>query len=104
MSNVSIKRPALDVTTSPQATCSEEAYSADPDSHRWCCQPHLAREAAISDIMADNRKNGEMNPEVWPPVLDADAFDVAGAGAATAQSAAANAGPAPSDATLDDLE
>ena len=102
--SVSIKRPALDVTTSPQVTCSEEAYSADPDSHRWCCQPHLAREAAISDIMADKRKNGEMNPEVWPPVLDADAFDVSGAGAATAQSAAANAGPAPSDATLDDLE
>ena len=101
---VKVDRPPVDTQMSPRATCEPGSYEADPDGHRWCCQPHSTREAAISDLLATRRASGELNPETWPPVLDADAFDVTGTTDATAATVEVDVRPQPGGATVDDLE
>ena len=49
-------------------------------------------------------KRGELNPQVWPPVVDADAFEVSPTGAAQGDPGAGAAEPVPDDVTMDDLE
>lgn len=101
---VKVDRPGVDAQMSPRPDCEPCSYATDPEGHQWCCQPHTEREAAISDLLAEKRASGELNPQTWPPVLDADAFDVTGATDATAESVDVDARPQPDGATLDDLE
>lgn len=73
----------------------------DPDAHQWCCRPHSAAEAEWSDDLAERRANGRLNPEVWPPVIDQDRFDVDGT---TDLTATLDPRPMPDGLTRDDLE
>ena len=46
-----------------------------------------------------------MNPQAWPPIIDADQFDVSPTGAPTdADAAATDATSAPDSLTIDDLD
>ena len=72
-----VDRPAPDTNSAPKADCTEMSYSDDPVGHKYCCRPHEDSEAEWSDTLAERRARGELNPEVWPPVVDADAFEVA---------------------------
>ena len=72
---LAVERPALDGLAAPKATCTPSSYATDPDGHQWCCRPHAAAEAEWSDTIAERRAKGELNPEVWPPVVDQDRFD-----------------------------
>lgn len=102
--SINVDRPKVDDQSAPKATCTPESYELSPDDHRYCCQPHLAREAAISDLMARRRRDGELNPQIWPPVMDQDSFDVAAHGEATSESATVESTQAPAVMTLDDLD
>jgi hypothetical protein len=73
---IAVKRPSLDNQSAPKATCTPDAYSADPEAHKWCCRPHTVAEAEWSDTLAQRRARGELNPEVWPPLIDEERFDV----------------------------
>ncbi|MGI5232562.1 hypothetical protein [Actinoallomurus sp. CA-142502] len=73
---IAVKRPSLDNQSAPRATCTPDAYSADPETHEWCCRPHTVAEAQWSDTLAERRGRGELNPEVWPPLIDEERFDV----------------------------
>ena len=56
-------------------------------------------------MLAERARRGELNPQTWPPVVDADAFEVvAGGRAAWATRCAAPASAAPDDVTVDDLD
>ena len=80
---IKVDRPGLDGISAPKPTCTENSYTDDPDAHQWCCRPHEIAEAATSDYFAEQRKLGKMNPEVWPPVIDAESLDVTAVGAPT---------------------
>jgi hypothetical protein len=101
---INVPRPQPDQQMAPKSDCLPESYAQDPAGHQWCCKPHTVREAEISDLMAQRREAGELNPQAWPPVLDADAFDVTGAGDETADTVAAEAPAQPDGLTQDDLE
>lgn len=83
--DASVARPGVDTQWAPEASCLEENYYDDPDAHRWCCKPHEVGEAEWSDTLAERRANGELNPQVWPPVIDIDGFDVIGDDEASAE-------------------
>ena len=102
---IAVKRPALDRRSAPKDDCHEHSYSIDPDAHQWCCRSHEDAEAEFSDVLADRRSRGELNPEVWPPVIDDDEFDTPAVGSPTAEteSASAEAGPG-EHLTIDDLD
>ena len=78
--------------------------ATDPLGHQCCCRPHEDIEAEWSDRLAERRERGELNPQVWPPVVDGDAFEVSPAGAALGDPAAEPAEAVPDDVTMDDLE
>lgn len=99
-----VDRPSPDTTSAPRADCTPEAYGEDPDGHAWCCRPHEASEAKWSDELAARRTRGELNPQVWPPVVDDDAFEVSPSGAAVGDAATLPAQPAPDHVTADDLD
>lgn len=82
-----VARPGVDTQWSPKAECLEENYYDDPEAHQWCCKPHEVGEAEWSDTLAERRANGELNPQVWPPVIDIDGFDVIGDEEITAEDA-----------------
>ena len=94
-------RPGVDGLAAPKATCEPGSYAADPAAHQWCCRPHTAAEADWSDIIAERRANGELNPQVWPPVVDEDRFDI---GETTDAVETTEPGPVPDGLTLDDVE
>ena len=73
---LTIKRPSNDNRAAPKATCTASSYETDPDEHHWCCRPHTVVEAEWADELAARRARGELNPEVWPPLVDEDRFDV----------------------------
>ena len=55
--------------------------------------------------MAERRKRGELNPQVWPPVVDEDHFDTVATGAPTEQDTDVSADSAPAaHLTTDDLD
>ena len=84
-----VDRPTPDTVVGAQARLHRRRrYADDPDGHRYCCQPHEAAEAEWSDELAERRARGELNPEVWPPVVDDDAFEVSPAGAPVGDPAA----------------
>ena len=99
-----VDRPKPDTISSPGVNCTETSYAEDPDGHSYCCRPHEAAEAEWSNVLAERRARGELNPEVWPPVVDEDAFEVAPAGAAIGDPTVEPAQPAPDHLTADDLD
>lgn len=94
-------RPALDKLAAPTPTCTPGSYAADPDAHQWCCRPHSAVEAEWADTIAERRAKGELNPQVWPPVVDEDRFDPHDGEDPVAET---EAGPVPDHLTPDDLD
>ncbi|NKY53390.1 hypothetical protein [Nocardia vermiculata] len=101
---LNVTRPKADEISSPRATCEPGFYTEDPEAHQYCCRPHENFEADRADQLAERRANGELNPQIWPPVVDADAFEVTAAGAPVANVTAAQSVPIPEDMTMDDLE
>lgn len=74
---MSVLRPSVDKQAAPKETCTSSSYAQDPDEHRWCCRSHAAAEAEYADDLAERREKGELNPDVWPPIVDQDKFDIA---------------------------
>ncbi|MEH0820470.1 MULTISPECIES: hypothetical protein [unclassified Micromonospora] len=97
---IAVSRPSLDNQSAPKNTCTATTYASDPEGHRWCCRPHTVAEAEWSDRLAQRRERGELNPEVWPPLVDEERFDV-GPGADAPEPPPA---PAPDSLTIDDLD
>lgn len=99
-----VSKPAVDVTSAPRLTCDEQSYEIDPDDHQWCCRSHESREAEFSDLLAARRARGELNPQVWPPVRDADGFEVSAAGADVGNPFSGPAAAPPDELTIDDVD
>ncbi|MBG0568174.1 hypothetical protein [Actinoplanes aureus] len=97
---IAVGRPSLDNQSAPKLDCTTTSYAEDPDGHRWCCKPHAAAEAEWSDELAQRRERGELNPQVWPPLIDTEHFDVT-PGIDVPDPGEA---PAPDSLTLDDLD
>lgn len=74
---IAVGRPSVDGLAAPRQACAVDSYATDPAGHQWCCRPHVAAEAEWSDTLAERRARGELNPEVWPPVVDEERFDPA---------------------------
>ena len=104
MGAINVKRPKHDSLSAPKPTCDENTFQENPDAHQWCCKPHVIRESEFSDIQAAKREAGELNPQAWPPVVDADSFDVGANGEANAENVKPAENPIPEDATVDDLD
>ncbi|KUL31442.1 hypothetical protein [Actinoplanes awajinensis] len=97
---IAVARPALDKQSAPTIDCTPASYPADPEAHRWCCKPHAVAEAEWSDELAARRERGELNPAVWPPLVDDEHFDVTpGPGMPEPETATA-----PAHLTPDDLD
>ena len=100
---VNIERPKRDATSSPSDDCHEGSYAADPEGHRWCCRSHEHAEAEFADELAERRARGELNPTVWPPIIDEDQFDTPAAGTPVDTDITDTTTPPP-DLTIDDLD
>lgn len=98
-----IKRPKPDTTSSPGKDCHDGSYAADPENHQWCCRPHEAAEAEYADELAERRERGELNPTVWPPIVDEDGFDTPADGSPVAADITDTGDPSP-DLTIDDVD
>jgi hypothetical protein len=103
---INIERPKRDATNSPGDECHEASYATDPDGHRWCCRSHEHAEAEFADELAERRDRGELNPAVWPPIIDEDQFDTPAAGTPVDTDLTGLAGDStpPADLTIDDLD
>ncbi|MBV1777671.1 hypothetical protein KRR55_00945 [Paeniglutamicibacter sp. ABSL32-1] len=101
---LSVQKPQQDSTSAPKDGCQPESYGDEPQLHLWCCRPHEDREAEFSDLLAERRARGELNPETWPPVRDGDGFEVAADGSAEGNPFELAPMPVPEHLTLDDLE
>ncbi|KGN29915.1 hypothetical protein N802_10220 [Knoellia sinensis KCTC 19936] len=99
-----VPRPGSDTTNAPKAECHDGAYAATPDEHRWCCRSHEDAEAEYSDLLAERRERGELNPQAWPPLLDFDQFDTAAEGTPTGDHDESVAVSAAAHLTADDLD
>ncbi|WP_238419504.1 hypothetical protein [Gordonia sp. 'Campus'] len=97
-------KPKSDTTSAPTPDCRYDSYESDPVAHRWCCRSHEFSEAEFSDLLAERRARGELNPETWPPVRDEDAFEVAASGASEGNAYVAAPETVPVHQTMDDLE
>lgn len=104
LKKISLTRPQNDTQFAPKASCESNSWYDNQPEHQWCCQPHIAREAANSDWQAQQREAGELNPQIWPPILDADSFDVLAHGELTADSVNPLPLELPIGASMDDLE
>ncbi|MFK5644887.1 hypothetical protein ACI3ET_00040 [Ornithinimicrobium sp. LYQ121] len=102
--DVSVGRPGKDETSAPKSSCTETSYLEDPDSHAWCCRTHELGEAEYADDLAEKRANGQLNPQVWPPVIDLDEFDVIGVEEAGAEDVDEAAPDGREALTMDDLD
>ena len=101
---LNVDRPKPDEISAPKRDCDSNSYVSDPVDHQYCCRPHEASEADWSDELARRRAAGELNPEVWPPVRDGDAFETPPVGAPVGDPTAEPATPVPEGLTLDDLD
>lgn len=99
-----VERPKVDEVSAPKSTCARNSYVKSPDVHRYCCRPHEDAEADWADQLAERRSRGELNPQVWPPAVDRDAFEVAPAGVPVGDTTIEPATALPDDLTMDDLE
>jgi hypothetical protein len=101
---LTLKRPTPDGVSAPTPDCDEHSYGDDPDHHQYCCNSHEVSEAEWSDELAARRARGELNPEVWPPIVDTDAFEISPLGAPEGNPDATPAVPIPEDVIADDLD
>ncbi|SFT43432.1 hypothetical protein SAMN04487904_10261 [Actinopolyspora lacussalsi subsp. righensis] len=101
---LSVARPRVDNLAAPEPTCEAGSYVEDPETHERCCRPHEDVEAEWSDQLAERRARGELNPEVWPPIVDSDAFEVAPSGAPVGDATTRPVMVPPDGVTLDELE
>jgi hypothetical protein len=99
-----IEKPKIDKESAPKDGCTATSYESNPFSHRYCCRSHENSESAWSDTLAERRAAGELNPNVWPPVRDLDAFEVAADGTVIGDPFDQPADEVPVDAMIDDLE
>lgn len=105
-----VDKPKPDEVSAPKVTkdgsgdCTSTSYDTDPANHQFCCRSHENAEAEWSDELAARRARGELNPQAWPPVRNADAFEVTAEGAAEGDAFAGPSEPAPEHLTIDDLE
>lgn len=102
--HIKIPRPGVDKTLAPKPDCEPDDYAYDPTTHRWCCIPHVAKEAETADYFAAERAAGRMNPQVWPPLADTDAFEIVVPGAPTSADVAPDAESLHDGLTIDDLD
>lgn len=102
--HLNVKRPAVDTYGAPKPDCVVSGYSDDPEAHAYCCKPHAVNEAEWSDVLAARRASGELNPEVWPPVRNDDAFETTAAGAPQGDPFSVPATAVPDGLTEDDLD
>ena len=100
---INIDRPKRDATNAPRDGCDEDSYDADPEGHRWCCRSHERAEAEFADELAERRARGELNPTVWPPILDEDQFDTPATGTPVDTDLTDDSTPS-ADLTIDDLD
>lgn len=101
---LNLPRPSVDQRSAPKPDCTPHSYGDDPASHQYCCMPHEVSEAEWSDELAARRASGRLNPQIWPPVVDSDAFDVAAVGDDLPDPAAEPAVAPPEDLSMDDVE
>ncbi|WP_327094653.1 hypothetical protein OIE68_31765 [Nocardia vinacea] len=101
---LNVEKPSVDSSSAPKQTCTPDSFIDAPANHQWCCKPHETSEAEWSDILAGRRARGELNPQVWPPVIDSDAFDVNAADESLPNPADRPAEQPPEDLTMDDVE
>lgn len=101
---LSVSKPQPDKTSAPTTGCLPESYGEDTQAHRWCCRSHEVSEAEFSDLLAERRERGELNPETWPPVRDGDSFEVSASDATAGNPFELAPETVPDDLTLDDLE
>jgi hypothetical protein len=99
-----VKKPAVDDQSAPKDSCASTSYAENPDAHQFCCKSHEQSEADFSDQLAERRARGELNPQTWPPVRDADAFEVSATNAPGADPFDLPSQAPPDDLTIDDLE
>jgi hypothetical protein len=103
-SNLKIDKPKFDAQQAPKDDCDESSYAESPEEHKYCCRPHTATEAETSDWLASKRDAGEMNPQMWPPVIDVEAFDQLSPNDPTDQTAVVEITEIPDGLTEDDLD
>ena len=101
---LNVARPTSDATSSPKESCDHESFEQGPDGHKYCCRPHEDIEADWSNTLADRRSRGQLNPQVWPPVVDADGFEVTADGAPVGEPTATPVVLPPEFVTADDLD
>ncbi len=94
----------VDDQAAPSPQCTAESFDANPGAHQYCCKSHERTEAEFSDRIADRRSRGELNPQTWPPVRDADAFEVTAKDAAQADPFGEPSQAPPADLTIDELD
>lgn len=99
-----VAKPGSDSESAPKPDCGIDSYDDTPQLHQWCCRSHESREAEWSDVLADRRARGQLNPQVWPPVRDGDAFEVAPSGSSVGNAYSEPNETVPADRTIDDLE
>lgn len=102
--SLSVERPSVDDQASPKPGCTPHSYDDDPVTHKWCCRPHTGAEAEWSDELAKRRSEGKLNPQVWPPAIDEDGFEVVGIGQPTADTVPVDPTPAPTDLSISDID
>jgi hypothetical protein len=99
-----VDRPKPDSFRAPRADCTATSYRDNPDAHAWCCRSHEDAEAEAAQRQAEQRALGKLNPQAWPPIVDADGFEVAAAGAPVGDATAGPLVAIPDDLTADDLD
>ena len=105
-----VDKPKPDEVSAPKVTadgsgdCTSSSYDSDPGNHQYCCRSHERAETEWSDELASRRARGELNPQTWPPVRNADAFEVTAVGATEGDAFSNPSEPAPDNLTIDDLE
>lgn len=99
-----VTRPKPDANRAPKQDCESNSYETDPTGHQYCCRSHEDAEAESSDRLAERRARGELNPKTWPPIVDADSFEVVARDSPVGDVDAGPATPAPKDVTMDDLD
>lgn len=101
---IGIGRPDVDNLNGPKSGCTADSYEQDPETHKWCCRSHEIREAETADWMAERRAAGQMNPDVWPPLIDTDQFDARALVSATEDAVAVAETAGSHGLTKDDLD
>lgn len=99
-----VEKPKPDEKSAPKNTCNSSSFDDDPEAHKYCCKSHERLEAEWSDELAKRRAKGLLNPRVWPPVRNEDAFEVAAKDSTEGDAFLEPSQPAPDALTIDDLE